>query len=296
MTAQEPHLGDQLSALVDGELDADAAASARAHVQTCGACAAELEDTRAGRRAIRLLPAVEPPPGFLAGLVAAGGEPGHTEEDAPPAPIVPLRRRRAAQLASAAAAAAAVAVFLAGGEVPADDVQPQVGGVVAAHAATMEAATVAPATGAPGATDTTAPAVATDRLPEPYRAPAELAGGYRLVRAARAEDGLQLFYRRDEFGLSVFEREGAPDWASLPEAGRRVEANGEVAWELTTADGEGTVVVFTRDGMTFTAVGDEPGDAVRRAAVSMPGPRPQSFGTRLVRACGDALETFSPLP
>ena len=87
MTEPE-HLGDLLSALVDGELDAADEAQARAHLAGCAWCQAELTWITEGRDAVRGLPAVEPPFGFYermhlrrrpgwwqrgVGAVAAGG-------------------------------------------------------------------------------------------------------------------------------------------------------------------------------------------------------------------------------
>jgi anti-sigma factor RsiW len=58
------HLGEQLSALVDGHLDAGAAAAARAHLASCPACARELEVIAATRSWLRGLPSIDAPSGF----------------------------------------------------------------------------------------------------------------------------------------------------------------------------------------------------------------------------------------
>ncbi|MFF7794197.1 zf-HC2 domain-containing protein [Streptomyces sp. NPDC007991] len=79
----EQHLGDRLSALVDGELGHDARERVLAHVATCPKCKAEVD---AQRRLKNVFAEAAPPPpseSFLArlqGLPAGGGPDG----DAPP--------------------------------------------------------------------------------------------------------------------------------------------------------------------------------------------------------------------
>ncbi|MBA3266653.1 MAG: zf-HC2 domain-containing protein, partial [Acidimicrobiia bacterium] len=62
--APTQHLGDTLSALIDGELTDDAAASARAHLAGCRACEAEMAAVDQVRSWLRDLPPVEPPADF----------------------------------------------------------------------------------------------------------------------------------------------------------------------------------------------------------------------------------------
>jgi anti-sigma factor RsiW len=63
------HLGDQLSALLDGALDSNAMAAAGAHLAECPACAHELEVISASRGWLRQLPDVDPPLGFYEGML-----------------------------------------------------------------------------------------------------------------------------------------------------------------------------------------------------------------------------------
>ncbi len=78
------HLGEALSALVDGQLASDEEIAALDHLAGCEACAAELAATTAVRDLVRSLPPVEslrplvavpaqpqPRPGRLAGVLAA---------------------------------------------------------------------------------------------------------------------------------------------------------------------------------------------------------------------------------
>src|SRR5436305_9184411 len=69
------HLGDVISALLDGELSGAAQAAAEAHLATCTACAAELEATASIRTVVRGLPAVDPPFGLIEGIVRADRKP-----------------------------------------------------------------------------------------------------------------------------------------------------------------------------------------------------------------------------
>ena len=58
------HLGDLLSALLDGELVPSQAEAARAHVASCTICTSELEAVVGARSWVRELPPVDPPFGL----------------------------------------------------------------------------------------------------------------------------------------------------------------------------------------------------------------------------------------
>ena len=124
----QTHLGDALSALLDGELSSAQQETARAHLAACPECAEELAAVGQARSWVRGLPQVEPPFGFYERLLL----------DRPPASPVPfgvsagLRRR--AGLAALGAAAAAVTV-LGVGSPAAQPVSPAVPRLVEAHAA-----------------------------------------------------------------------------------------------------------------------------------------------------------------
>jgi anti-sigma factor RsiW len=123
----QSHLGETLSALLDGELSLPEQELARAHLAACPACTEELSAVGQARSWLRGLPQVDPPFGFyerilldrpVAGTVAFGVRPG-------------LRRR--AGLAALGAAAAAVTV-LGVGSPAARPVNPAVPRLVEAHA------------------------------------------------------------------------------------------------------------------------------------------------------------------
>ena len=59
------HLGDAISAWLDGELDAVGAAGVAAHLEACPACAAERDEVAWARDLVRALPLVEPPTSLL---------------------------------------------------------------------------------------------------------------------------------------------------------------------------------------------------------------------------------------
>jgi anti-sigma factor RsiW len=106
-----PHLGDQLSALVDGELSPAASAVARAHLDSCPACRAELAHTEEARALVRGLPFVDPPT---------------------PLTVHPVRAAsRVAGVVAAVAAAVALVLLPGVGE---DRPSPPVGRLVEAHA------------------------------------------------------------------------------------------------------------------------------------------------------------------
>jgi anti-sigma factor RsiW len=126
------HLGDTLSALLDGELYPPQADAARAHLNRCPDCTAELSAVGQARSWVRGLPAVDPPFGFyerilldrapLAVAVAAG------------APVAGGNLRRRAGLVAVGVAAAAVTVLGVGSPQQSPTV-PSVPHFVAAHAA-----------------------------------------------------------------------------------------------------------------------------------------------------------------
>lgn len=275
------HFGDRLSALLDGELAVAEARAVRAHLAECPPCAAELEAVDAARSVLRGLPPVEPPAGFLDGLAPR------------PAPVVPLRRRGAAASAVASVAASILVVALGAGGLR-SPLAPSVSSAVDDHASTVAALADAGLGVRPTSADappTTAVPRTLEGLAAPYRAPLELDGGYRLVRAFAHREGLHLLYQRGRFALSVFEAEGEVEWDALP-GGRRLDHDGLSLWQQ---EGAGRVVVLEHDGLAATVVGDEGGEAVLEAARSLPGPRSLSLLQRVQRASSDALDGFSPL-
>jgi anti-sigma factor RsiW len=119
------HLGDELSALLDGELVADERRAAEAHLAACATCREELVATASTRAIVRGLPAVDAPFGFYERVIRRSG------------PVVPGVRRRG--LAAVAAGAAAAVALLVLATPSAEPVDPAVDVLVARHAATASA-------------------------------------------------------------------------------------------------------------------------------------------------------------
>ncbi len=115
------HLGDLLSAMVDGELSLDEAGAVRRHLTTCPQCVAELEEIRRIRAVVRGLPPVDPPFGFFERLVRQR----------------PAARRGIAAVAGGIAAAITALMILTPGQ---QEVSPPVADLVETHAATSSVA------------------------------------------------------------------------------------------------------------------------------------------------------------
>lgn len=126
-----PHLGDELSALLDRELSAEEEAAARAHLAMCDACSAELEGIGRVRAGLRALPPAQPPFGFLERLTPYEHAPRRQDRRASPV----LNRRRRVGLAALAATAAASFGILLLSPPPDAPVSPQMTRLVQAHSA-----------------------------------------------------------------------------------------------------------------------------------------------------------------
>jgi anti-sigma factor RsiW len=116
------HLGDLLSALLDGELGPGEADAARAHVASCPMCAAELEAVGGPRSWVRELPPVDPPFGLFERMLRS-------------------RHRWAMAGVAALTAGAAVSIGMVAFTSPREaPVSPPVARLVDAHAATASVA------------------------------------------------------------------------------------------------------------------------------------------------------------
>ena len=114
------HLGDLLSAFLDGELHDAERSAAASHLDACTYCSNELAAVAEARARVRSLPPVEPPFGFYQRLLG-------------------LRRRRRAVVAVAAAAFAGTALVSLRPP-PQPRVAPPVTRMVEDHAATASVA------------------------------------------------------------------------------------------------------------------------------------------------------------
>ena len=123
----QTHLGDALSALLDGELPPALQDTARAHLAACPECTAELAAVGQARSWVRGLPQVDPPFGFYERILLDRPLPRTA-----PLGVRPSLRRRAG-VAALGAAAAAVTV-LGVGSPAARPVNPAMPQLVEAHA------------------------------------------------------------------------------------------------------------------------------------------------------------------
>jgi anti-sigma factor RsiW len=267
----EQHLGDALSALLDGELSADDDAAARAHLDACPTCRAALADEAGVRAAVRALPPVDAPFGFYERVLRSG-----------PDPVGKPKRRVRFGMANLVATAAAwvlilaVGSFRAGGE---GSVDPAVGHFVTAHASVL------PGVGGGGQ-------VKQGHDSRAYNVPDQLAGRYRFTGVAD-EGGLpQLVYSDGARTLSVFLRPGRLDVAALPQEAQPVLVNGTPAWDVPTLDGD--VVFVQRPGMVVVIVGSTPDEAASDVST---GPSPKAERSETIvdhlEAAGQGLlDTF----
>lgn len=92
------HAGEQISAYLDGELGRSEIEELLDHLDTCGRCAAELEDMQKVRAAVRSLPLLELPAGLIPEAEAE---------------VVTLRRNRGFLVGAAAAILALVIAIAA---------------------------------------------------------------------------------------------------------------------------------------------------------------------------------------
>lgn len=121
------HVGDLISARLDGELEADRLPGIEAHIAACPACTAEHEEVAWARGALRGLPPVDPPSHVLR-LPPAWLPP----QVAHPA-VRSLRPRQLVAASAAVLAAGAGVLGLVGRSTPATTNQPSVASFVAQH-------------------------------------------------------------------------------------------------------------------------------------------------------------------
>lgn len=265
------HAGPALSALLDGELAPLEEAAVRSHLDGCEACARELDRVRSARWMLRTLPGVEGP------VVASP-------------PVSSVGSQQGLALASVMVSVAmAVALLIGAGGQTAQALAPGVIGAVENHAVAVSAMGTGVA-----AAPTSFGGLAAASVPAPYRVPATLVGGYKLVDARQADGGLHLLYRQGRYGLSVFEEVGRLKTDALPAGGRRLDLAEARGWRWEAPQIAGRVVVLEYDGLVLTVVGDELGDAVLDAARSLPGPRSLSTMERLRKGCAEVLAELSP--
>ncbi len=262
------HLGDELSALLDGELTEDRGIEARRHLETCPSCRAELAHVEGARSVLRALAMVEPPDGLLDRLAR-----GRTRM---------ARSVRGWGIAAnlvATAAAWLLVLAVTSGVTPLS-ARPPVSRFVDQHAAAALPLT-------PGAP------------PEPAAPPAEVGGRFRVpvrldayVLGSVSVDGdlLQARYTDGLTVVSLFEQPGRLDWSTLP-PGQRVSIDGREAWVARI--GQSFVVITERSDLTFALVGPGPAERLLSMVPALPEPPAPSLADRLRAVGHDLVDSFS---
>ncbi|MBL8776470.1 MAG: zf-HC2 domain-containing protein [Acidimicrobiales bacterium] len=224
-----PHLGDALSALVDGELSPAEEAEARRHLDGCAECTDELAATQATADLVRGLPAVDPRFGFYERMLRPSFGSGSTDR----------RRVRIALSVASAAAVVALVVGLAS-NLSGTEVTPAVDDMVEIHEAGF-----VPSTGFA--------AMAPEEMGG-LDAPAQLEGGFQreAVYQRDGDDTVAAAYRSDTDTVTVFEQDGDLDDDALDDHMEPMDAH---AWAMEAGDGMHAVVV-ERAGVVYTVVGD----------------------------------------
>jgi sigma-E factor negative regulatory protein RseB len=128
-------------------------------------------------------------------------------------------------------------------------------------------------------------------LPAPYHAPAQLSQGYQRVAVLRRFDGIEVVYSDGLHSLSVFERPGHLDAASLPSHGTMVAVDGRQAFRYAWPGGQ--VVVWHAGDSSYTVVGDAPAAEVVSAIATLPSGGTPTTLQRVRRACRRLVQAVS---
>lgn len=255
------HLGDLISALVDGELTPEEKTAARTHLDGCADCRDELTATEATAALVRGLPPVDPRFGFYERMLRGRR-------------FAPDRRAQRVGLA-VATVAAALALFVAvGADLAGTQVAPAVDDMVEVHEAGFVPSTGFETMGADEG--------AADRLP------AEIAGGFELDAVFARDDVVAVAYRAGADTVTVFEQDGELEPDDLEPA---MDPMDDDAWAM---DHHGMhVVVVDRGRAVYTVVGDPPMPVLMTVVGDLPTPpapsllqRARDAGTEVVWAFG----------
>lgn len=254
------HLGDLLSALVDGELTTHEEAAAREHLDGCADCRDELAATEATAALVRGLPAVDPRFGFYERMLRGRR-------------FAPDRRGQRIGL-TVATVAAAVALFVAvGADLAGTSVAPAVDDMVEVHEAGL-----GPATGFEAMGDEDAD---TDALP------AEVAAGFERDALFERDDVVAVAYRAGADTITVFEQVGELEPDELEPV---MDPMDDDSWAM---DHHGLhVVVVDRGRAVYTVVGDPPMSVLMAVAGDLPTAPSPSLLQRVRDAGTEVVWTF----
>jgi anti-sigma factor RsiW len=127
-------------------------------------------------------------------------------------------------------------------------------------------------------------------------APDVLPGNYERVGTYRRGHVVHVLYSDGLHTLSVFVEAGDLAEHRLPAGGRQVAVGPGQAEARHYGWPGGDVLLWERDGIVYTVVGDAPVEEVTAAAASMPGPKSPPLVERLRRAGRTLVETVTGGP
>lgn len=117
-----------------------------------------------------------------------------------------------------------------------------------------------------------------------WAVPSELPGGFRLrsgyAMPEAAGSFVHVVYSDGLYTLSIYEQLGLLDSAAVEGAASHT-SDGRHVWRWPGSEPER--LVWSGDGLTFTAISDAPVDAVMPAVAGLPGEQPPSLDQRLGR-------------
>lgn len=275
------HVGDLVSAHLDGELDAETSALVRDHLDGCALCRELAADTEIARAWLRALPDV----------------------DATPVVEHLLARHRSAIRAGAAfvgLAAVVVGSLALTAAVIRPEVVPDIDALVDAHLATNDADAPAGPVDVVFDLEGMSGAKGVGRVGTPYSAPIAM-GNDRATLSRRAmydgDDLTLVVYENGSVVVSVFQQPGQLDWDALP-PGRTGSHGGRTVWSpapraaARPAASDPAVFVAQIGHLVVTAVSDD-SDAAAAVVAGLPESHRDSPWDRLHDACSRFIAVFS---
>lgn len=268
------HVGDLVSAHLDGELDAETSAWVRDHLDGCAPCRALATDTETARAWLRSLPGV----------------------DATPVVEQLLARHRAAIRAGALFVGLAVVVvgsLALTAAVIRSDVVPDIDALVDAHAAAGDAdGPIEMQFDLEGMSE----AEGVGHVGAPYSAPTVMGADRETLSRRAVYDGDDLtviVYDNGSAVISVFEQPGRLDWGAMP-PGRTGTHGGRTVWSPTArSSGRDPAVLVAQIGhLVVTVVSDDP-DAAAAVVAALPEGQRDSSWDRLHDACSRFTAVFT---
>ncbi|MGD9792000.1 MAG: anti-sigma factor [Acidimicrobiia bacterium] len=260
------HLGDRVSAWIDGELIGDELDHAAAHLDQCEHCRSVVDAERTVRSWIRLLPQEEPPPGFLDKIVLTG--PRDRRSD---------RRRVRFGVANLVASAAVWVLVLGVGQLSntSTTVTPRVGSFVTTHQANVVS------TASFGSVDRQMHSTRSDLPPATSR--------FDLVAFRTDSSMTQAVYSDGVDAVSVFRQVGALDWDAVGD-GRAVSVGESRGVVIDRGDVE--VLMFERGDYAYAVVAPPSSGVIDEIAVAMPSSPGPSLWDRATDAGRGLLDCF----